>query len=468
LNHLLLSVRKSTSLRLCIIVTISIGLRLYHLNYQSLWIDEIASMNGSEPDLSIQAIIAYCKGDQPPAFFLLLHGWLKMTVFNDYAARLLPTIIGVAGVIAMFFLGREVRNTKVGLIASFLTSINYISIYFSQDVRFYTLVILASALSYLFFIRAVKTVAIINFIFYTLSTVVLLYTHYYGLVVFASQGILFCLLLVHYHLNKKFILLSIASALIITIGIIPWIPVFFADSQIKTFWIPSEPFYFPIKYFYVYFKDYVSCVIFAALLVFYLFTTFINVKKRKEFNKVDFILIGSVFFSFLIPIAYSIIQTPMLQERYTLIVLPAIIVMISLGLDLLKELFQRVILITVCCTSLITLVYIQKYYTKPQKEDWRGITKIVIKNIEPGERILSRHSWYCNYYFKSLGSTNRAIQSESFQLHDGDRAGVWILDGFDMSPIPISSEVEIKKNGYQIVTNDSLYRTRVTHYRSGK
>ena len=70
------------------LLLIASGLRYYHLGYQSYWVDEIASMNGSGPDQSWAGVIEYCHFDQPPAYFFMMHAWFKIFPFNDISGRL--------------------------------------------------------------------------------------------------------------------------------------------------------------------------------------------------------------------------------------------------------------------------------------------------------------------------------------------------------------------------------------------
>ena len=44
--------------------------RFYNLTYESLWLDEIYSMRGSDPNTSLSDVYEYSKHDQPPLFFL--------------------------------------------------------------------------------------------------------------------------------------------------------------------------------------------------------------------------------------------------------------------------------------------------------------------------------------------------------------------------------------------------------------
>ncbi len=459
-----IGIKHSNTVFLYIIVFLGLGIRLYRLDFQSLWVDEIASMNGADPDSSWSAVVEYSVSDQPPAFFLLLHGWFKVFPFNDISGRLFSVTLGIAGIFAMYLLGKEVKDRKTGLTAAAITSFSYVHILFSQDVRFYTLVFLSSALSYLFFIKAVKENRLIDFVLYSLFTALVLYTHYFGLVVFASQGIVFCLLITFYSFDRKFILSAIASGLSVVLMIIPWIPIFFSDAQTNEFWIQAEPIYFLIKYFYVYFKDILSFLVFAALLLFYFANLLNQFATQRSIDRVDFILIASVSLSFLIPIIYSIVQTPMLHVRYTLIVLPPLIVMICLGFNLVKTSLRRILLIATCCTAFLSLVFIEKYFTRIQKEDWRGMISRVMVKGNPTDAFVSQKAWYCNYYFKSLHAPYRAVLPEQFSLENKKPSGIWWMDAFNIIPGSDKMENNFMENGYLMKSTDSLFRARATYY----
>ena len=453
-----------TAWTLAVVLVLAAVLRLYHLEHQSLWIDEIASMLGASPEQTWTNMMLYSRHDQPPAFFVLLHYWFKLFPFNDFSGRLMSVVVGLTSIIAIFFLGKEVKDNRTGLIASFITSFSYIHILFSQEVRFYTVVFLFSTLSYLFFIRATRTTRISDFLLYIFSTTVLLYSHYFGLVAFASQGIIFCLLLIFYPVNRRMIIFSVFSAIAVIVLIIPWIPIFFADAGTKAFWIQPEPFYFLLNYFYVYFKDVLSCFVFASLLICYFIDLYRRFGSKRSVEPVDLILVGSTFFSFLIPIVYSIIQTPMLQARYLLIALPSIIIMISLGFSLVKIQWQRIMLIATFCTSLISLVVIEQYYTRVQKEDWRGLITNVMQKGATSDVVISSQAWYCNYYFNVFHSRYHAFLPTEISVAKEQPPGVWWLDGFSVNTLPDTVEINLMKNGYRHVRTDSLYRTRASYY----
>lgn len=455
--------RNLTSLLLIAIVVLAFALRLYNLNVQSLWVDEIVSMTEVDPELRLDEVIQKTVIDQPPAFFIALHGWFNVVEYNEFNGRLFSVFTGIACVIAMFFLGKEAKDEKVGLTAALLTAVNYMSILFSQEIRFYSFLFLFTTLSYFFFIRAVKCNKILDFIFYSLSTILVAYTHYYGLVVIASQGIIFLGLVLIFPTNKKFITSAIISALIIISAFSPWLPIIFSDFQTPEFWIKNEPFYFPIVYFYVYFKDIFACSVFAISIILYFIKIFKNLKEKQGIDNTTFILIGWGIFSYLIPLIYSIVRIPMLQVRYTIIALPCLIIIISLGFFILKEKLRTILLIITCCTIIFSLIFIENYYTKIRKEDWRGVISSVVKQAGPQDVIISDYAYYCNYYFKALGAEFRAIVPGEMNLSSFP-VRIWWIDGFHVHVENTHTENTLIERGYIIQKTDSLFNVKASLY----
>lgn len=454
---------RSVSISLLAIVLLAAGLRIYRLDYQSLWVDEIASMIGTDPDMSFSSVIAYSKVEQPPLHFIVLHTWFKLVPFNDFNGRLLAVIFGVVGIVSIFFLASEVRDEKAGLAAALITSFSYLHIFLSRDIRFYTFLFALTALSWLFFVRAVKSSKALDFIFYSLFTALMAYTHYYGWIVFASQGILFVLLVLIYRVDRRFLIMSVLSGLFIAVLISLWVPVLLADTRIRNWWVQLEPFYWPIKFFYVYFKDIFSSIAFASVLIYYLVRLYKNFRLNHSVDRIDFLLLGGTLLSLLIPLAYSFLAQPIFHVRYSIIALPTLIVLITMGLRLTSPVLQKYILIVSCSTTLFSLIIVEKFYVKVNNEDWRGMIQGVIKSAAPSDVFLSDYEWYCNYYFKRFGSNHRAVFPSQLDLDKQKPPGIWYMQGFAVSPLD-SAEVKLIKNGYVRKRSDSLYRARATYY----
>jgi mannosyltransferase len=122
------------------ILLLAFGLRLYKLDSQSLWWDELKTLERatlSLPDLLTDFINTR---DQLPLYYLFMRGWVLLGN-NSFILRLFSVMWGVLGSAAVYQLGRQIGSIKVGLIAAFLLAISPFHIYYSQEVRMYTILV---------------------------------------------------------------------------------------------------------------------------------------------------------------------------------------------------------------------------------------------------------------------------------------------------------------------------------------
>jgi uncharacterized membrane protein len=418
---------------LVLIIALGAALRFYKLDFQSLWYDEIHSVNGADPDLNILQVIEYAKTDQPPAFFILLHLWFKTFHFNDLYARALVALIGVLGIIAMYFLGKEFKDDQTGFFAALLTSVNYFHINYSQEVRFYSLLFLGSVLSFLFFLKVLRNPSLLNLALYTASITLILYTHYFGFVVYASHAIIFLALQLFYGFDKKLFFRGLIGAVIAAILISPWVPQMLSDSGLS-FWI--QPVKFPeflFAYFYNYFEDKVVIYLFAALLLYFVNKAVLRPIKLKENLSPQYVtLFGCIFLAYGIPLLYSVLVAPMLIVRYTIIALPTILLSISLAITYIRN-RHIIVLITIIFLffSLRSIFFIKDYYKDIRKQQWREVAMEVIKAKKERSVIFSYYSWHYNYYFKSLKFDQRSVYPPdvNYQKELSKVDYVWLIQG---------------------------------------
>jgi uncharacterized membrane protein len=438
-----------------------------------LWYDELHSIIPTGPDATIASIIEYSKQDQPPAFFLLLHVWFKLLPYNAFNGRLFAALVGVLGVIAMFFLGKEVHGKSTGLAASGLTCINWFHIYFSQELRFYTLVFLLTVLSFLFFIRCYKKVNLTDYFFYCISSIVLLYTHYYAIVVLVSQLIIFLVLVVFLKRGeKKFIILSLLSGILIALAFIPWLPVVFSDNATASFWISRPDVFFFFMYLYVYFgKDPYACILVLILSALFIRYTIILYKKdhrQEDTSKgIVMILILWPFLSYFIPYLYSVIAMPMLHERYTIIALPALFIIFSIGWSLLSNHTMRTIVaVTIIISTSVNFIFFNKYYTKITKMQFREVVADVIGQNSNNIDMYSDGAWYFNYYFDAFGSEKKVIHSGEVDFKESltGKDSVWVLRSNALEGVDAENN-QYLQNHFEAVNNLRYTGTSATLYR---
>ena len=123
---------------LAAIALLAFGLRLYRLGFQSLWYDETVSVHLAGKSLS--ALVAHTAGDiHPPGYYLLLHLWTRLVGDSDFAVAFLSLFFGVLLVPLAYWLGAKVYGARAGVLAAFLVAVSPYNIWYSQEVRMYTL-----------------------------------------------------------------------------------------------------------------------------------------------------------------------------------------------------------------------------------------------------------------------------------------------------------------------------------------
>ena len=120
------------------ILLLAFGLRVYRLGVESLWYDETVSVHLAAK--SIPDLVAHTAGDiHPPGFYLLLHAWTRLAGGSDLAAAYLSLFFGLLLVALAYRLGKVVFGADVGLVAALLVAISAYNLWYSQEVRMYTL-----------------------------------------------------------------------------------------------------------------------------------------------------------------------------------------------------------------------------------------------------------------------------------------------------------------------------------------
>jgi mannosyltransferase len=92
----------------------------------------------------------------PPLYYALAWGWTQVFGTGEVGLRSLSAFAGVATIPVAYFIGRELRGTRTGLLAAALVAVNPMLVWYSQEARAYALLGLFCALSLLFCVRALE------------------------------------------------------------------------------------------------------------------------------------------------------------------------------------------------------------------------------------------------------------------------------------------------------------------------
>jgi 4-amino-4-deoxy-L-arabinose transferase-like glycosyltransferase len=375
---------KKINISLFLIILLGLFLRLYHLGYYDFWYDEVISFFRAKHIIQIFRYDFFQYQFDPPLFYVLLAPLVEFTR-NEFFLRLFPAIIGVITIYFSYRFGKRFFSKKVGLILAFLLSISPFHIYYSQELRAYSLLILITIISYFSFYLYIGERKFKYYIFWILSSLLLLYTHNLAIFLLISQ-ILF--LLIEYKKIKSIFNRLLVAILIILIFYLPWIfqllkEYQFAKATGEFSWVPKISFFTILQTFNIFNAGYNSdklSLILVSLIYFSLF--FIGLYYLKNNLKRN-LLLTWIFTPVILLILVSFILPRIYIYRTISYILPAYLLIISISIFSLPKKFilPSLLLITVLQFKPI-LDYYQNNLYFPQFPYRIGIhKKIKIKEI---------------------------------------------------------------------------------------
>jgi hypothetical protein len=207
-----------------LVLLLAAGLRLYHLDTQSLWNDEGNSLRLAQRDPG-DLIDAAGRDIHPPGYYLVLKGWIAIMGESEIGLRSLSALEGLLAVACTIALGRTLFSDRSGLIAGVLVALNPFAIYYSQETRMYAQLALLSVLSLWLLVQWLKRPRIGFALALALCNAAGLYTQYSYPFTMIAQGLVVLIwLLIRRRLDRRVILTYAALNLLTLLLFLPWLP----------------------------------------------------------------------------------------------------------------------------------------------------------------------------------------------------------------------------------------------------
>lgn len=198
-----------------------------------LWNDEYVSWSIAVIPFGkgfLQAVFNQC---HMPFYYLYLK-FFTLFSSNDTFLRITSVIPAVASIPVMYLVGKE-KNKLTGYMCALFTALSSYLVYFSQEVRFYGLLFLFSALSLYFTIRLVKKPRKRNLAGLIISDFLILFTHTIGFVY-----VFFNLLYITYKLRrlyKKFVKVTWIITGVLLLTLLPLlVKILFLSNTMSQWW----------------------------------------------------------------------------------------------------------------------------------------------------------------------------------------------------------------------------------------
>lgn len=138
---------------------IALGLRLYALGQNSLWVDEHASLLTARfPLADIPTAALSHDAFEPPVYFWLLHLVIQLFGESEFALRLLSAVAGALTIPLAAFLFRSLgATTSMALVGAALLALSPLHLWYSQEARPYALLVCLGVGALVCFARAQVT-----------------------------------------------------------------------------------------------------------------------------------------------------------------------------------------------------------------------------------------------------------------------------------------------------------------------
>lgn len=426
----------------CLTVCLAaLGFDLYRLGDPAIWLDEAFSLHVAR--LPAPAMWTAVLSGEPNMnlYFLVLYGWtqfltaLGVTV-TEFLARFPSAVFAALSSAMVFLLGRRFLGMTAGIVGAAFFLLNSTQLAAAQDARAYSLLLALICTSwYAWFTLLAKGSSRWWWLCYVVTSALAVWAHLLGLLILLAQVVAFAGLLLlpgPWRDTARSRLRGMAVSLIAIAGLVA--PHIYAAQHhsSQTGWVPI-PHLRDIRHLYVVYLDNASGVSFrlvvvafgAGLLVFALARLPWGIRL---FSRIpgghplalpasgpgqQIVPAAGALVSWLaVPVlaAYLVSQGSLrlFSTRYMIIVLPALCLLVGLGVALVRWPPAQITMATVLLVSAVLAV--PQYYAHAQVEDLRTPTRWVVQQYQPGDGLVCHFSgagpgcqdWIFEYYLYDL------------------------------------------------------------------
>lgn len=384
---------------LLIILAFGLILRIYDLGTESLWYDEIESIDQATRDLPV----LFSNFHVSPLYFLLLKYWMGIFGISEFALRFLSVIFGMGSIFLIYKIAKILFNKKVGLFSSLILAASPFHLFYSQEIRHYSLFLFLALLSMLFFLKIIKTENSHNikaYIYYAAATALLLYANHWSIFLLFVQNLFFFSQKMRH--KKSWVITQAAIFFLYSIRILPFI-IYFSKSRDYVLacldWIPMLRLSSLIEVFRTFSygganyggHDFsidprqlgISSILIYIFGFFSIYGLFFSPKR--DFAGF-FLLAAWLFVPIFLLFTFSLTFFPAFVVRYLIFVAPAYYILAAKGIDNIRSHWRQkgVVFIIV----IFTFPALHFYYKNDIKTRWNEAVEYIEKNTGKGDFVV--------------------------------------------------------------------------------
>lgn len=390
------------------ILFLGTGLRLFRLGGDSLWYDETVStyLAGSP----VAELLRHTAGDiHPPGYYLFLRAWLILAGYPagraephgnglEWVSGFFSLFFGVLMIVIVYALARQLAGRRIALAAAVLLAISPFNIWYSQEVRMYTLGA-GLGLAVLWTLLAVlrEGAASRSYAFYALAAAAGMYVLYYFAFLLVPLNLWVLIALVRRRRSVwPLILANIAAAMLY----IPWLGIAFRQATQPPVppWraAPDLPAALLESWNALSFGQSAPGWIWPALLLTLLLYAFgLRVLARRRGIDMAVSLAVATLGPLFLILVISSIATPLYHVRYLFTYSPAFYVVAAAGLVSLGRRSRQALLVTAAVLVLAMGISLREFWCNPAfaADDHRAAVRELRARWRPGDVVLVNAGW---------------------------------------------------------------------------
>ena len=438
-----------------LIIGIGVLFRTWRLGSSGLNLDESQSV--WQASHTLEFIRAYMvKNVHLPLHNSLLHLWITNFGTDEVTVRMLSVIPGSLSLIAIYFLARELFDKKIALLATTIATISPFWVWYSREIRMYTLLALVTTLSYLFFVRILKENRKRDFFFYTLINLIGIYTHYFFFIALITQGIFFLTnfkgLIIkgkaaNFAYNRRVFVKLIAVAVVLFAAYAPWLYALSTSHGSGTFGpVLTAPTSFNIfltmfEFSFGYQPQVYTSALFGFWPLVILFSfMFLDKRESKSFPVIHLLAFGSIL-PILAIFFVSVTIKPIYLTRYLMPTTPLYFILVAWFLANLKGHLGKFLTVIFLGIMIFSLYNQSTNPRNPFRENYKGLVQYINEEANPRDIVMLSPPFTTYpfwYYYEG------AAKVTTMPVWDKKKGGIP-----EISPEQLESDSEFVANGHK-------------------
>lgn len=438
-------VLKSYKFYLFLALFIGIFIRLYGLDIQSFWYDELFAVTGASSKF-LKMFTDFALLDfSPPLYLFTLFFWVKTFGNAVWIVRLLSAIAGIATLFFGYFLAKKQFDKYIATSFTILLAFSGFAIEYSQEARAYSFLLLFSTILTLLWLNMLKNLGKSNLpikkvIIYGIMCIMCCFTHYFGAILVSFQFI-YLFFASCIHKKSRFVNIIKVFFLGMAIGILflPW-----CLAQIAIFSLGASGIFVATKFTYLSFPMLIDLFINRNISVlaiipfifipnlnwFLVFkipknisiisicdmykTFWKNFLEEIKNSNISSSVQSLIYLTFCLTIVLFVVTIHFntFHLRYFLIALPSGYLLFSILISLnpvFKEVRSNIFVFILSFIGLFMFLFVSgdnsfmdRPFYKPYKQQWAEATKYAIQDYNNDSVIFVNRDPYLYFYYLNM------------------------------------------------------------------